>query len=43
MGKLYQHTGQPREAQEHLTTATALYREMEMRFWLDPAEAEIGA
>jgi len=27
-------------AQEHLTTATAMYREMDMSFWLEQAEAE---
>jgi len=26
----------------HLGLATALFREMEMRFWLEPAEAEIS-
>ena len=25
---------------EHLTTATTMYREMDMRFWLEQAEAE---
>jgi len=28
-------------ATEHLTTATAMYREMGMRFWLEQAEAEL--
>jgi hypothetical protein len=28
-------------AQEHLTTATTMYREMDMRFWLEQAEAEM--
>ena len=28
-----------REAAEHLTTATTMYREMDMRFWLEQAEA----
>jgi hypothetical protein len=28
LGKLYQRTGKPAEAQEHLTTATTMYREM---------------
>jgi hypothetical protein len=28
--------------QEHLTTATAMYREMDMRFWLEQAQAETG-
>ena len=31
------------QAQEHLTTATTMYREMDMRFWLEKAEAEMGA
>jgi len=29
------------KAREHLTTATTMYREMDMRFWLDQAEAEM--
>jgi class 3 adenylate cyclase/tetratricopeptide (TPR) repeat protein len=41
LGKLYRRTGQRPEAQEHLTTATSMYREMDMRFWLEPAEAEL--
>jgi hypothetical protein len=28
-------------AQEHLTTATTMFREMDMRFWLEQAEAEL--
>ena len=39
LGKLYRHTGKWHEAQEHLTTATMLYRELDMRFWLEQAEA----
>ena len=35
--------GKREQAQGHLTTATALYREMDMRFWLEQAEAEINA
>jgi hypothetical protein len=31
------------EAQEHLITATTMYREMEMRFWPEQAEAELKA
>jgi len=41
LGKLYRRTGKRQEAQEHLTTATTMYREMDMRFWLEKAEAEI--
>ena len=28
---------------EHLSTATTMYREMDMRFWLEKAEAELQA
>jgi len=42
LGKLYWRTGKRQEAQEHLTTATSMYREMDMRFWLEQAEAELG-
>jgi len=41
LGKLYRHTGKRQEAQEHLTTATTMYREMDMGFWLKQAEAEM--
>jgi tetratricopeptide (TPR) repeat protein len=41
LGKLYRRTGKRQEAQEHLTTATTMYREMDMRFWLEQAEAEM--
>jgi class 3 adenylate cyclase/tetratricopeptide (TPR) repeat protein len=41
LGKLYRRTGQRPEAQEHLTTATTMYREMDMRFWLEKAEVEM--
>ena len=40
LGKLFRKTDQPEQAREHLTRATAMYREMDMRFWLDQAEAE---
>jgi tetratricopeptide (TPR) repeat protein len=41
LGKLYRRTGKREQAQEHLTTATTMYREMGMRFWLEQAEAEM--
>ena len=41
LGKLYRRTGQREQAREHLTTATTMYREMDMRFWLEQAEAEM--
>ena len=40
LGKLYRRTGKRDEAQEPLTTATTMYREMDMRFWLEKSEAE---
>ena len=43
LGKLYRRTGKREQAQEHLTTATTMYREMDMRFWLEKAEAELQA
>jgi tetratricopeptide (TPR) repeat protein len=41
LGKLYRRTDQRALAQKHLTTATTMYREMDMRSWLAQAEAEI--
>jgi hypothetical protein len=42
LGKLYRRTGDQAKAREQLTTATAMYREMGMGFWLEKAEAELG-
>jgi hypothetical protein len=36
-------TGKREHAREHLATAIAMYREMDMRFWLEKAEAEMRA
>jgi transcriptional regulator with AAA-type ATPase domain/tetratricopeptide (TPR) repeat protein len=41
LGALYRRTGQRQEAQDRLSTATTMYREMDMRFWLAQAEGEI--
>ncbi|HEV2054617.1 MAG TPA: adenylate/guanylate cyclase domain-containing protein [Methylomirabilota bacterium] len=41
LGKLSRRTDKCEQAQEHLTTATTMYREMDMRFWLGQAEAEL--
>jgi hypothetical protein len=38
LGNLYQSTGKREQAQEHFSTAMAMYREMDMRFWLETAE-----
>jgi tetratricopeptide (TPR) repeat protein len=40
LGRLYRRTGRRQQAQVHLTTATAMYREMDMRFALEQADAE---
>jgi class 3 adenylate cyclase/tetratricopeptide (TPR) repeat protein len=41
LGKLSRRTGKDEQAQEHLTTATTMYREMDMRYWLAQAQAEL--
>jgi len=41
LGKLYRRTGTREQAQEHLTTAVRMYREMDMPFWLEKADAEL--
>jgi tetratricopeptide (TPR) repeat protein len=42
LGKLYPRTGDQAKAEEHLATATAMYREMGMSSWLEQAEAALG-
>jgi MalT-like TPR region/Tetratricopeptide repeat len=39
LGKLHHRTGDRAKAEEHLTTASKMYREMGMSFWLARAEA----
>jgi tetratricopeptide (TPR) repeat protein len=41
LGQLYRRTGRSEQAHEHLTTATTMYREMGMTYWLEQAEAEL--
>jgi tetratricopeptide (TPR) repeat protein len=41
LGRLSRRTGKQQGAHEHLTTATTMYREMDMRFYLEQAEAEM--
>jgi class 3 adenylate cyclase/tetratricopeptide (TPR) repeat protein len=41
LGKLYRRTGKREQTHEHLTTATTMYREMGMTYWLEKAEAEL--
>jgi hypothetical protein len=40
LGKLYRRTDKREQAREHLDTATTMYREMGMTYWLEKAEAE---
>jgi tetratricopeptide (TPR) repeat protein len=41
LGKLYRRTGKQKQTKEHLNTATTMFREMEMEFWLEKAETEL--
>ncbi len=43
LGELYRRTGESEKAREHLATALTMYREMDMRFWVERAEAKLGA
>jgi tetratricopeptide (TPR) repeat protein len=42
LGKLYRRTDKREQAQEHLATATTIYREMGMAYWLEKAEAQLA-
>jgi tetratricopeptide (TPR) repeat protein len=42
LGKLYQRTDKREQAREHLATATTMYREMGMTYWLEKAEVELA-
>jgi len=42
LGKLYRRIGSRQQAEEHLTTAIAMMREMEMGFWFEKAKAELN-
>ncbi len=39
IGNLYRRSGKLEQAREHVATATTMYREMDMSFWLEQAEA----
>jgi len=41
LARLYRRTGPRGQAQEHLTIAMTMYREMDMRFWLEQTEAAL--
>jgi DNA-binding SARP family transcriptional activator len=42
LGQLHRRAGDAAKAEASLQTATAMYREMDMRFWLEKAETELG-
>jgi Flp pilus assembly protein TadD len=42
LGTLYAQTGQTEQARAALATAIALYRDMDMPFWLPRAEAALA-
>jgi len=42
LAKLHARTGQREQVREHLATATTLYREMDMHFWLEQADTVLG-
>ena len=42
LGTLYAATGQQEQAQRELATAIALYRAMDMTFWLPQTEAALA-
>jgi uncharacterized protein HemY len=41
LGRLCRRMDRGQEAQEHLTTATSMYSDMGMTYWLEKAEAEM--
>jgi hypothetical protein len=38
LGKLYRRIEDGAKSEEHLTIAKTMYREMDMRFWMEEAE-----
>ena len=42
LGRLYSQTGQREQARAELSAAIALYRAMDMTFWLPQAEATLA-
>jgi hypothetical protein len=42
LGKLHHRTDKREQAREHLATATTMYREMGMTYWLEKAGAEMA-
>jgi tetratricopeptide (TPR) repeat protein len=40
LGRLFRRCGDPGKSSEHIDIATAMYRDMNMEFWLDQAQAD---
>ena len=43
LGALHARTGRPERSEGHIATALAMFREMEMPYWIEKAEAELRA
>jgi tetratricopeptide (TPR) repeat protein len=43
LGTVFRRKGKRDQAREHLTIAASMYRDMDMAFWLEKAEAEIAS
>jgi class 3 adenylate cyclase/tetratricopeptide (TPR) repeat protein len=41
LARFYRRTGKQDQAREHLASATTLYHDLDMRFWLEKAEADM--
>jgi Flp pilus assembly protein TadD len=42
LGALYRRAGTRQQAREHITTAVTMFAEMDMRYWRERSEAELG-
>jgi hypothetical protein len=43
LGQLFAKSGETQQAGEHLDNAAQMFREMDMRFWLEKAEGALRA
>jgi class 3 adenylate cyclase/tetratricopeptide (TPR) repeat protein len=41
LGKFYRQTGKLEQSRDHLSLATTMYGEMDMKFWLDKSDTEL--
>lgn len=40
LGRLFRETGHREQAKQYITSATELYRELELPYWLEQADAQ---